>query len=67
MVKIINPGKIQKGRILRAKCACGCEFEFNEFEAIPVPQYGQHDELVLMHHKIRCPRCNAVVDKATNN
>jgi len=65
-MKIIKQGNGEKDRVFRAKCSCGCELEFNESEAIPVPQYGQYDEITLVRHKIRCPRCNAIVEKITD-
>jgi len=67
-MEIIKNGEGEKkGRTFQVKCSCGCEFKFNEYEAIPVPQYGQHDELTLIRHNIRCPRCNTIVEKITNN
>ena len=61
-MKILNDGSNSKGqgKTLKFNCSCGCIFQAFESEVIPLPRYGQHDELVGHDYYVRCPKCKNV-------
>lgn len=53
-MKILKPGTLPSMQIHKAKCRkCGCEFEFEEQEAVRIGPVDQRDS---EYFTIRCPQ-----------
>ena len=55
MIRILRHGNNQYLRIYKVTCqACGCVFEFNEYDTNKVEDYDNYQT-------INCPECNKLI------